>query len=638
MAKSSINLPVIFVTIVFAFAGLFVSTSFAAEKRHKVLYVDSYHAEYPWSAGVTAGVNSVLAMRPDVELKITRMDTKRNTSEEFKKGAALKVKKLIENWQPDIVIASDDNASKYLIAPYYKNADLPFVFCGVNWDASSYGFPCKNVTGMVEVALGEELIRQAEKFISISRLGFLAPDMTSTRKDVQFWQKKFGVRLTHTTFVKTMAEWKKSYLALQDEVDMIILPPWQGIADWQHDEIVNFLYENAKIPTGTMVDYMTDYALLCFARVPSEQGEYAARTALEILAGKSPADIPVVTNQKAKVILNMKLAKKMGIKFPMELMRNATLISAEQKKLLYVNSYHKGYLWSDDIEKGLLKALSIKLRDDGTFDISKSSVSIKMIRMDTKRNKGEKFKKQAALKVKKIIEKWQPDIVVASDDNAAKYLIVPYFKGSELPIVFCGLNYSAAEYGFPASNITGMIEVAPNLHVLESLRKYAKGERVGYLGGNVLTRQKEYEWLSRKEGIEFAGVKLVESFEQWKAAYLELQDSVDMLLMVSPVSVKDWDREKALKFIFKHSKIPSGTTLLHTTPYVLVGHVKIAEEQGWWAGKTALKILDGTPPAQIPVVRNQSSRLYLNMKLAEKLGIKFPMDLIKDATFVKHED
>ena len=584
---------------------------------------------------MTVGINSVLAERSDIELKITRMDTKRNNSEEFKREAALKVKKRIENWKPDIVIASDDNASKYLIAPYYKNADLPFVFCGVNWDADSYGFPCDNITGMVEVALGEELINQAEKFISIARIGFLGPDATSAHKDVQFWQKKFGNKLTDVVFVKTMAEWKKSYLSMQKNVDLIILPAWQGIAGWQKGKILKFLIENAKTPTGTMTELMAKYSLLCFAKSPYEQGEYAARTALEILAGKSPADIPIITNHKAKVILNMRLAKKMGIKLPMKLVRNATLISAKQKKLLYVNSYHKGYRWSDDIEKGLLRALSIKSRDDETFDNSASSVRIKMVRMDTKRNKDEEFKKQAALKIKKLIEEWQPDIVVVSDDNASKYLIVPYFKDSKLPFVFCGVNYSAAEYGFPASNITGMIEVSPNAQVLTSLRKYAKGDRVGYMGANVLTGQKELKWLSQKEGIDFTVAKLVDTFAEWKVAYLEFQKSVDMLLMVNPVCVKGWDREEALAFVLEHTEIPSGSTLLHVTPYVLIGRVRIAGELGWWAGKTALKILNGMSPSQIPVVHNQYSRLYLNMKLAEKLNIKFPMDIIKDAIFVK---
>ena len=68
--------------------------------------------------------------------------------------------------------------------------------------------------------------------------------------------------------------------------------------------------------------------------------------------------------------------------------------------------------------------------------------------------------------------------------------------------------------------------------------------------------------------------------------------------------------------------------------FTLLGRTNIAEEQGWWAGKTALKILDGTPPSDIPITTNKQSKLYLNMELASYMGIHFPMDLIEASTFV----
>ena len=131
------------VCLYLAAMGLVVPVN--AAKR--VLYVDSYHQGYEWSDGVTEGVRSVLD-NTGVDLKIFRMDTKRNTDEAYKKKAALQAKELIASFHPDVVIASDDNASKYLIMNYFKDADLPFVFCGVNYNADDYGFPYSNVTGM----------------------------------------------------------------------------------------------------------------------------------------------------------------------------------------------------------------------------------------------------------------------------------------------------------------------------------------------------------------------------------------------------------------------------------------------------------------------------------------------------------
>ena len=116
----------------------------------RFLFIDSYPQGYAWSDGITDGIKEVLNGQ-DVELKIHRMDTKRNPSDNFKVRAAASAKAVIEGFAPDVVIASDDNASKYLIMKYCKDARTPFVFCEVNYTADAHGFPYSNVTGMLEV-------------------------------------------------------------------------------------------------------------------------------------------------------------------------------------------------------------------------------------------------------------------------------------------------------------------------------------------------------------------------------------------------------------------------------------------------------------------------------------------------------
>ncbi len=196
--------------------------------RGKVLIINSYHRGYAWSDDIETGVSGVFNKHPEIEHKFHRMDTKRNASEEFKKTAAIKAKDLIESWKPDVVIASDDNASKYLVVPYYKDADLPFVFCGVNWDATPYGYPFKNVTGMVEVALIDELVKTLKTYAKGDRIGFLAPDLTSTRKDLDFYKIFSGIKFSEEIFIKSFSEWKAAYLKFQNSVDILIVPPWQG--------------------------------------------------------------------------------------------------------------------------------------------------------------------------------------------------------------------------------------------------------------------------------------------------------------------------------------------------------------------------------------------------------------------------
>ena len=294
--------------------------------KKKVLIINSYHEGYAWSDGVESGIAGVLKEHPEIEYKFHRMDTKRNNSKDALQEAAIKAKKLIELWKPDVVIVSDDNASKYLIVPYFKNAELPIVFCGVNWDVTPYGYPFKNVTGMVEVALMDDLVTTLRRYSRGSRIGLLGPDVTSARQDANYYKGNLEIKIAVEKYVQTFSEWKAAYIQIQEEVDILILPAWEGTKNWDDREAADFILEHMKIPSGGEIALMAKHVLATFAKDPAEQGEWSAHTALEIIGGKKPAEIPIVTNRKAKVILNMKHARKLGVKFPMELIERATFV------------------------------------------------------------------------------------------------------------------------------------------------------------------------------------------------------------------------------------------------------------------------------------------------------------------------
>lgn len=67
-------------------AGLVGGFAGPAAAARKILYIDSYHPEYIWSADIATGIRSVLSGREDVELKVFFMDTKRNQSEVAKRA------------------------------------------------------------------------------------------------------------------------------------------------------------------------------------------------------------------------------------------------------------------------------------------------------------------------------------------------------------------------------------------------------------------------------------------------------------------------------------------------------------------------------------------------------------------------
>ena len=131
-------------------------------------------------------------------------------------------------------------------------------------------------------------------------------------------------------------------------------------------------------------------------------------------------------------------------------------------RCLFISSYHQGYKWSDGVERGIRNTIG-------------QQCELKQFDMNTKRNKDQSYIEQKALEAKALIEAWRPDVVITADDNAAKYTIKPFYKDHVIPFVFCGINWTVEEYGFPYQNVTGMIEIAPIEPLFDNAAAHVKG-------------------------------------------------------------------------------------------------------------------------------------------------------------------
>ncbi|MEN9849014.1 MAG: hypothetical protein RL368_1754 [Pseudomonadota bacterium] len=290
----------------------------------KVLYVSSYENTYEWSAGIARAIEDEFA-NTGVQLRHFYMDTKNHPAEAEKQAAALKAKVMIEEFKPDVVITSDDDAAKYLIVPYYKNSSLPFVFCGVNWDASQYGFPTANVTGMLEVDLADQLVKLLRDYAHGDRLGFIGLDGLSERKEATFYKSHLHLNLQKTYFVKTLTEFEQAFNEAQNEVDMLIIANLKGVHGFELEKAIGFVENKVRIPTGTTLHQsLAHLSLLSLVKLSSEQGKWVAQTALKILNGASPSDFPIAKNKEGKLILNTWMAVQLGVKFKPALLKLGT--------------------------------------------------------------------------------------------------------------------------------------------------------------------------------------------------------------------------------------------------------------------------------------------------------------------------
>ena len=278
------------------------------------------------------------------------------------------------------------------------------------------------------------------------------------------------------------------------------------------------------------------------------------------------------------------------------------------KKVLIIDSYHQGYAWSDATVAGAMSVLN------------SSGAEVRIVRMDTKRKKTDEDKLAAAEMVRNTIESWKPDVVIASDDNASKFVIKPYYKDASVPFVFCGVNWDASGYGFPYRNVTGMVEVAAVDELFAFLERLTDGRRVGYAVADVFTAHKEQENIEKTFGMKFAELRYATTMDQWQSQFRELQGKVDILLVGNSAGVEGWDDDAAARWAERYTKVPSGAIHGHMARFALIGYTKLGEEQGEWAAKTALRIIDGTSPSDIPITRNKQGRLIINARVAEGLG------------------
>ncbi len=293
----------------------------------KIVWVDSYHQGYEWSDGIEAGLRSALD-GSGVELKVVRLDTKRNPTEDFARTAGNQAKAEIDQFKPDILIATDDNAQKYVVLPYYKDTDLPVVFAGVNWDASIYDYPAQNVTGMIEVELPLQLVGHLKDYAQGNRIGYLTVDSETERKVVGIYNQRFFDGGMTVYYVKTLAEFQQQFLAAQNEVDMLIIGTNAGIDRWDEQEVEDFMRVNTSVPTGTMYDWLAPYVLVTVAKKAAEQGEWAGKTALDILSGVPIAQIPLTENKHGVLILNLDVAEELGLIFSPSMLRYAQVYTA----------------------------------------------------------------------------------------------------------------------------------------------------------------------------------------------------------------------------------------------------------------------------------------------------------------------
>jgi ABC-type uncharacterized transport system substrate-binding protein len=293
------------------FTCLIILFSCSGRHESRILYINSYHEGYPSSDEIMEGIEEALASKP-VDLKTEFMDSKRNPDSAYLRNRASEIYNLAKTFRPDLIILSDDNAVKHFGQVYGEKLESPLIFCGVNWSHENYYLPPDKYTGILEILPVKECIDLAmDHNPQIKRLGILSENSLSERKNMAILDTLTNMQNTYL-LADNFDEWKASLIGLNDSCDLIFLPTNGAINNWDPDEAEKFVIQHIKLPIFTCDDFMIPYCVFGMTKIAKEQGEWAAKTALDVLNGKEISTIPVTQNSEFEYRLNPLLAEKTG--------------------------------------------------------------------------------------------------------------------------------------------------------------------------------------------------------------------------------------------------------------------------------------------------------------------------------------
>ena len=309
-----------------------------AEEQYEVLVVFSYEENAPWTIEIREEIEKVLS--PVARLTFFYMDTKTALAGGLKKAA--EAFSLYQQLQPDGVIAVDDNAQSMFVVPYLKGqVTTPIMFCGVNAKPELYGYPTKNISGILERFHLEESISFARQLSGhIETFAFMVKEGPVARlisEQLESEKDKLSARLVKFLTPGTMAEALKMADEIRDDTDLLFLVALWGLTDsdgntlCERSSIPQLVAEFGK-PTATIAaSVVRQGALSAVITNGREHGHHAASMLLQAMGGVPIAQMPVISNSRGKRMINVSTMRKLGIVPNPLVLRGAELVRSSQK-------------------------------------------------------------------------------------------------------------------------------------------------------------------------------------------------------------------------------------------------------------------------------------------------------------------
>lgn len=291
-----------------------------------------------------------------------------------------------------------------------------------------------------------------------------------------------------------------------------------------------------------------------------------------------------------------------------------------KKNVLFLNSYHNGYHWSDGLLSGVRDVLAN----------SEHRIDLQIEYMDAKKFPYDDFSQNLFALYQKKFKNESFDIIVLSDNDALNFVNEhrdTLFAG--IPVVFCGIN-DLKPSDIAKGNITGVVEVFDFLSTLKVARQlHPEKKKMIVLtddstAGTGIRKQIQKITEQNETGLE---MEYWTQLSMEEAQHRVQQLPSDAMLFIAPYYQTSSDgsfytSEEVSEAIYQHSTVPIYSAWKFMIGYgVLGGRVLSSFEQGKTAGKMAIKVLDGTPIEDIPIINEPEGSYIFDWVAMQKLFV-----------------
>jgi ABC-type uncharacterized transport system substrate-binding protein len=307
-------------------------------------------------------------------------------------------------------------------------------------------------------------------------------------------------------------------------------------------------------------------------------------------------------------------------------------------RILHIMSYHSPWRWTDRQFEAF--------RDE----LQGVKVSYEVFQMDAKLNSSREQKEKKAQEAMALIEKWKPDLVYTTDDDAQEY-VARHYVNKSLPFVFSGVNNDPAKYGFVGSrNITGVMEHEHFAESVKLIRKIVpKAQKIALVFDDASmwdpVRARIMNAMQKLPGMTIVASDTIRTFAEYKIKMKEYEGIADIVGTLGIFNLKDADGKNVpyqdvQKWTVEHSKLPDFAFWIDRIYFGTLSAVTVSErEQGRAAGRLARAILvDGKSPSSLVMTPTTKGMPAISLARAKKLGIKLDADLLLTSEVIQYFD